>query len=92
MGQQESRYREAAPITQELRLRIMQGLSMAEKKVKELNHIISACRHMNLNSVEFLLVLSDIFEKLGGVVGMVYPDCYAELLADQLEVAKNGLV
>jgi hypothetical protein len=92
MGQQQSRYREAAPITQELRVRIMQGLAMAEKKVKELNHIISACRHETLNSVEFLLVLSEVFERLGGAVGLVYPNCYGELLADQFEVAKNGLV
>lgn len=91
MGQQESRFREATTITEDLRVKILRKLTQAEKHIKELTKVISAAKYEGLNEVDFLLVLSELFETLGGVLGMTHPNSYLELLKDQFEIAKNGL-
>lgn len=91
MGQQESKYREATLITEDLRIKILHKLAEAEKHVKELTKVVSATRYEQINSVDFLLVLTELFETLGGVLGTTHPNSYIELLTDQFEIAKNGM-
>lgn len=91
MGQQESKYREATIITEEVRIELLQKLADTESHVKELTKVVQVAKYEAMNSVDFLLVMSEIFESLGGILGITHPDSYIELLTNQFEIAKNGL-
>jgi hypothetical protein len=91
MGSQESKFREATTITEELRIKILRELQAAERSLKEITKVVSATRHEPMNSVDFLLVLTELFETLGRILGMTHPNSYLELLTNQFEIAKNGI-
>ena len=51
---------------------------------------ISATRYERLNTVDYLLRLTDLFECMGVVLCLTHPNSHLEVLADQFEIARNA--
>lgn len=58
--------------------------------MEELAKLVFETKNGSLNCLDYLLVMTELFEDLGGVLSLTHPDSYHEILKNQFEVAKNG--